>query len=122
MKTNVLYGDFSVAEYDDVSGKLGGLEATTSGILRSVNVIESAVKTLTEKSILGEASNLAIHARIDFERKEREEILKDMETMKPKIEWLEKIVGRALWVGTGIVSIITIALNYIPQILGKIFP
>jgi len=64
-----------VAEYDDLSGKVGGLEATTSHILRSVNTIEGMMQSMVEKTILYSAANEASHKRLD--------------SLEPRVEMLE---------------------------------
>jgi hypothetical protein len=56
MKSTALLGDFTMPQYDEVSSKLGGIEATQTLILKSLHTIEDAYKETRDKTTLHGAS------------------------------------------------------------------
>ncbi len=66
----------------------------------------------------------AAHTRIDEQKKSTDEKISLInaeieDSIKPKLAFHELVIGRAIWVGTGIVSLITLVLNFAPQIISR---
>lgn len=74
-----------MAQYDDLSGRIGGLEATSSHILRSVNTIETFMSNHLEKAIRTEAKVDAANKRLDV----IEPIIEEYESNRDK--------GKGMW-------------------------
>lgn len=113
MKTNVIKGNFTMAQIDEFSGRLGGMEATQSHILRSVNTIESLIKDVSEKSILHGSSIEAAHKRLD--------------KVEPKIENLQETEDKRkgawaviVWIAGFVGTIMGLIGGYIAKFLGSI--
>lgn len=85
MKPNIIYGNFSMGQIDEVSSKLGGIEATQNLILKSLHTIESAYNDTREKTTLHGSSIEAAHKRID----KMEPVLEEYETNRDK--------GKGMW-------------------------
>jgi len=111
MKTNVIRGNFSVGEYNEVSGKLGGLEKSIEHILRSVNTTESLIKDITGTSILHGSKIDAAHTRLD--------------KIEPKVDTLEETEDKRkgawaviVWVAGAVGSIMGVVGGYVAKVLG----
>lgn len=100
-----------MGEYNEVSGKLGGIEATQTHILRSVNTIESLVKDVVEKTILHGSSIEAAHKRLD--------------RIEPKLETLEEVEDKRqgawtviVWVAGVIGTVMGFLGSYLSKFMG----
>jgi len=108
-----MYGRFSMAEIDEVSSKLGGIEATQTLILKSVYTMETLFKDMGEKIVLHGASQDAIHKRLD--------------SIEPRVESLEDLEQRreGAWkticmLATGAATVFGLCGAWLAKVLGII--
>lgn len=74
-----------MAQIDEVSSKLGGIEATQGHILKSLHTIESMFKDVSDKTVLHGAAIQSAHTRLD----KIEPIIEEYETTRDK--------GKGMW-------------------------
>lgn len=107
VKISAKQGDFSMTQIDEVSNKLGGIEATQSHILRSVNTIESLIKDISSTSILHGSSIDAAHKRLD-RIEPKVDTLEETEDKRQGawavIVWVAGLVGTAFGVLGGYIA------------------
>lgn len=108
---------------NEIYRELGELKSDVSNIKETSDkhydllvVINDKLGVFNTDKVLMKAQLDALHLRQDATDKDIQEVI------KPKIAWCEMIIGRAIWVGSGIVTLITIALNYIPSLLSRFIP
>ncbi len=74
-----------MVQIDEVSNKLGGIEATQTHILKSLHTIETLFKDVSDKPVLHGASLDAAHKRLD----RIEPVIEEYETNRDK--------GKGMW-------------------------
>lgn len=102
-----------MAEIHDVSQKLGGLEATQTLILKSVNTIETLFKDVSDKVVLHGASLEAAHKRLD--------------RVEPKVDTLEQTEDKRkgawaviVWIAGLVGSAFGVFGAYLAKIIGLV--
>lgn len=86
MKSNIIKGNFAMGDIDQVSNKLGGIEATQSLILKSLHTIEDAYKETRDKTTLHSAS---LETLWKWKDETAQPILNEYETNRDK--------GKGMW-------------------------
>lgn len=107
MRSNVVKGDFSMAQIDEVSSKLGGIEATQAHILKSIHAIERIFKDTSEKTIVNTAKIDAARARLD----RLEPIVQDYQTARDKGKGMLYVLS-TLWAAV---------VGFVSFVISKIF-
>lgn len=95
--SNVIKGNFSMAQIDEVSSKLGGIEATQTHILKSLHVIENIFKDTVEKTIINTSKVDAAHTRLD----KIEPVIEEYETNRDKGKGMWYVIAAAWTMITG---------------------
>ena len=96
-----------MAQIDEVSSKLGGIEATQTHILKSLHVIENIFKDTVEKTIINTSKVDAAHARLD----KIDPIIEEYETARDK--------GKGMWYA--ICALWTAVSGFVGAVLSKAF-
>lgn len=91
-------------QLDEVSSKLGGIEATQNHILKSVHAIETMFKDVGDKVVLHGASIDAAHKRLD----KLEPIVDGHESKMDESKGGVKVM---VWAASGISFIVTALIN-----------
>ncbi len=115
MKTNVLYGDFSVGDIDEVSALLGELKSGISNLASGHQSINDKLVIIDDKLSNHTTSRILDRAAIDSLHKRMDEI-------EPIVDGHAEKFKFVAWLVAGITSIITLIINLVPSVLGKMFP
>lgn len=114
MKSNVIRGNFSMGQIDEVSSLLGELKSGISHIREEVaqtrNLqasIDGKIDTLTQDDLLRTQEIKALWAWKD--------------EVHPKITRHDTIIGRMIWLGSLIITGITLLINWVSPFLGRLF-
>ena len=119
MRTNVekcgTYGGLNMAEIDALSKMIGRIETTLeyqnkeiSKVTDGIAIIKNTTEKLTTDSVTHGTMMKAMHERQD--------------DMEPRLNWVEMIVKRALWIGGGAIAFISFLVNLIFPYFAKLFP
>lgn len=108
-------GTLDMGDIDEISQALGSIQsdltnikedgAHTRNLLAAVN---GQLANMSTSKVLMESQLTALHARMD--------------KAEPKIDRHDTIIGRMIWLGSLIVTGITLAVNWIGPWVARIFP
>lgn len=114
-------------DIDEISQALGSIQADVSNVKEHVKdtrdfmaAINLKLGDMNTQYVLMAAKVDAAHARLDEEKRSRIAIEDDIKkNLTPKLDFHDLIIGRIIWVGSGMVTFITIALNYLPSLISR---
>lgn len=115
MKSNVIKGEFSMGQIDEVSSILGELK---SGITNLAN----GHKSISDKLVIidDKLSNHTTNRTLD--RAAIDSLHKRMDVIEPIVDGHADKFKFVAWAVAAITSFVTLIINIVPSFLSKIFP
>jgi ribosome-binding ATPase YchF (GTP1/OBG family) len=114
----------TMGDIDEISQALGSIQSDVANVKDHVKdtrdfmaAINLKLGDMNAQYVLMSAKVDAAHARLDEEKKSRDA---QHYLINAKVEKHDGIISKAIWLGTSLVTIITVVLNWIGPFLARI--
>lgn len=104
-----------MGDIDEISEALGSIKSSISNLVDGhkdtrdlLAVIDNKVSQMGTDGVLAKAQMDALHKRLD--------------KVEPKVDKHDTIIGRVIWLGSLIVTGVTLLINWLSPFIAKIFP